>query len=665
LLLILPLAACVAANAQDSADPGVLREDKLVVEAGRPSGEAPATPQGPFNQTEQVAGQGWEGVTAGVANFQVESSGTSSFGGIFSLRGLSNTPYFSDSAVGLYFDDIPLGSTFTYPADLFGFASVSIFTGPQGTVFGRPGEGGVVVLRLPQAGPAGGEVRVGAGNYDSSSVAFQAGGPAGPNADATVAAAYTDREGYIDNTQISQRVGGERAMTVVARGRLRPAPNSEISLEILGSRHRDGAQPLVPLGGPLYTVQRAREGETDTGLFGAALKAVIDTPAGRLTSVTSYTDWKLDPYDNWLVLPPPLESHLTQSQENWSEEIHLASDSGSAVSWSTGAWFSDSRTNGSADRSILGQIPIEVSNYRDNALDSAAFGEVVVPASADWRIELGLRAERASKDYFQDEEVPTAGLDYHFRRVEGFLLPKVGIAGNLASETTAHASLSLGSKSGGFSPYTDKAQLIPFAAERTAALEAGVDKSLYNNMMVISAGVFDYEIRNYQIERSFSSTDYLVATAPRARSLGADVEAQFRPSPAWTLGIVAGVADVKLLEFNDPLTGRSYAEKRAPYAPAGTADLSASYGAKGGYFGRVDLVARGRTFYTEAEDPVFSQGAYVLLNSRVGFEARRWRISVYMDNIAGRGYYTQIIPGVNSASPGAPRTFGSELALKF
>jgi outer membrane receptor protein involved in Fe transport len=53
------------------------------------------------------------------------------------------------------------------------------------------------------------------------------------------------------------------------------------------------------------------------------------------------------------------------------------------------------------------------------------------------------------------------------------------------------------------------------------------------------------------------------------------------------------------------------------------------------------------------------------VNARAGYEARRWRLTLYLENIAGREYYTQIIPGVNSASPGAPRTVGSELAIKF
>jgi iron complex outermembrane receptor protein len=662
--IALLLLAALAARAQDS-DGSPIVEDKMIVR-GDPSGAAAAGAIHPaLEDAQPIASQSWDGLTERVANFQVESAGPSSFGSIFTLRGLANTPYFSDSAVAVYFDNIPLGSSFTYPTDLFGFASASVFLGPQGTAFGRAGEGGVILLQLPEPAAAGGELRVGAGDYDASSFAFQAGGSAGPRADATVAAAYTQREGYITNTQLGQKVDDERALTALARGRFRPTTASEISVEVLSGRHRDGAQPLVPLDGPLYTVARAQEGVTDTDMLGAAVKAAFDTSAGHVTAVTSYTDWKLDPYEDWLVLPPPLDTYLTQSQETWSEELHITTDPRAGLAWSAGAWFSDSRTIGATDRSILGLIPIEVSDYHSTNYDAAVFGEAIFTPAPAWRASAGLRVERVDKDYYQDEQVPTAGLHYHFLGSGDFLLPKLAVSHAFAPDATAEASVSFGSKPGGFSPYTDKPGLIPFAAEHTVAFETGVDSLLAQRTVTLSARVFAYAIQNYQIERSFSSTDYFVATAPRAQSLGGEIEARWRPRPAWTLGAVAGITDITLREFNDPITGQSFAGDRAPYAPAYTADFSVAYRAVRGLFGRVDLVAKGKTFYTESENPAYAQGAYGLLNARAGYDNSRWRLTLYVDNLADRGYYSEIVPGVNSAAPGVPRIVGSEFSLKF
>jgi len=653
-------------RAQESGEPPVVTEEKIVVE-GSPR-EATGTGDGEQVATgiQPVADQGWGAVSAGAPNLQVESAGGSSFGSVFSLRGLSNTPYFSDPAVAVYFDDIPLGSSFTYPTDLFGFASASVFPGPTGTVFGHAGDGGVIELRLPDPGATeSGELLLEKGNFNENSGAVQAAGAVGRDSDATVAASYTHLDGQIENTQIHQRVGDERALTAIARARYRPSPTSEISVELLGGRHRDGAQPLVPLGGPLDTVQRAREGETDTDMMGAAIKAALGTPAGRLTAVTSFTDWRLAPYEDWLVIPPPLDSHLTQSQETWSEEMHLDSNPGPGPGWSLGAWLSDSKTIGATERSLFGVIPIEGSDYESEGGDAALFGEARVAPARGWEASLGLRLEYAAKDYHQDEQVPTSGLHFHFRDSSGFLLPKFVLTHGVAPGTTAEASVSLGARPGGFSPYTDKPALIPYAAEHTAAFETGVTSASAHKAASLSARVFAYAVRNYQIEQSFSATDYLVATAPRARSLGAEVEAKASPLPGWTLDAVGGVTDATLISFNDPVTGKSYAGNRAPYAPAYTGDLGIGYGAARGFFARADLVAKGKTFYSESEAPLFAQGSYALVNARAGYETRRWRLTVFLDNITGTNYYAQIIPGVNSGAPGSRRTLGSELAVKF
>jgi hypothetical protein len=653
-------------GAQESDDSAVVKEEKIVVEANPLLGSAADSGGNALALPQPASDQGWASVAPRIANFQVESSGSNSFGSVFSLRGVANTPYFSDSAVGLYFDYIPLGSTFTYPTDLFGFASASVFSGPQGTVFGRPGEGGVIVFRLPEPGSrASGELLLGTGDYNSNSASFQASGPLGPRGDATVAAAYVEHEGYIENTQINQRVGDERALTALARARYRPTASSEIGVELLTGRHRDGAQPLVPLGGSFTTVQRSHEGETDTDTVGAAARAAVETGAGRLTAVTSFTDWRLQPYEDWLVLPPPLDSNLTLTQETWSEELHLDSNPAPGVSLKTGAWLSDSRTSGATERSILGLFPIEKSDYTGTHYDAAVFGEALFEPAPGWTASVGVRIENEAKDYHQDEQVPTAGLHYHFLDSNDFFLPKIAIRHALGPDTTAEASLSLGTKPAGFSPYTDKPQLIPYAAEHATAFEAGLTTECERRTVSLTARVFAYEIENYQIEQSFSATDYLVATAPRARSLGSEFEAEFRPLPGWTVNATGGITDAALLKFNDPLTGASYAGNRAPYAPAYTADVGIGYRMAGGVFGRADLVAKGRTFYTESEAPAYAQGPYALANARAGYEARRWRLTVFVDNIAGREYYAQILPGVKSAAPGAPRTVGSELALKF
>jgi iron complex outermembrane receptor protein len=651
------------ALAQEVPSPPTVQAEKVVVEEAAPGAQAGDSNRATLEGLAPIVSGDWEQVTSQVPNLEIESAGPSSFGAILALRGLANTPYFSDPAVTLYMDDIPMGGGFTYPAGLFGFVSATVRSGPQGAEFGRAEDGGIIVLspRLM----AGGDMRAGFGDYGARSFAIEAGAAEGANNDVSLAFASTQRDGYIENTQIGKRVDNLRALDGFARERFRPTRNSEITVELLGDQHHDGAAPLVPLGGPLYTVERSHEGATDSDLFGASLKAALETDVGKLTTVTSFTDWRLDPYEDWLVLPPAIQSVLTQDQQTWNEELRLSSASHSALTWDVGGWLSERQTSGAASRSIAGVIPIELSDYGFLRHEAALFGELSATPVPRFHLSVGGRVQRVEESHHQEEEAQTPVLRLQFERENSSFLPRVGATYEPDALTTVDAAVSTGTRAGGYAAYTSNPALIPFAAEHVIAFEAGVRRETANRTLSLSVRAFDYEITNYQIERSFSAADYFVATAPRARSLGSEIGVSWKPTTSWTMGLVAGLTDVTLLEFNDPLTGASYAGNRAPYTPSFTAGLRLGYRSAKGWFATAEATATGKTFYTESEDPAYAQDEYAELGAKAGFDSRRWRITLYVENAGQAHYYSQIIPGVKSGAPGVPRILGSELAVKF
>lgn len=227
------------ALAQSTAGAPIVRADTMLVEAGPQGDETLVLSSAVFDATLPTAALDWSRVTEQVPNLQVEGAGTRSFGALYTLRGLANTPYFSDPAVTLYFDDIPLGAVFTYPTDLFGFGTASVFRGPQPTEFGRAGDGGVIVLTPSLSGAqAAGEIRASTGDYDARSGALEAAGTEGGGADGSVAVAYSSRDGYIENTQIHERVDDQRALSAFAR----EGDAGNLSVELLADRralHRE------------------------------------------------------------------------------------------------------------------------------------------------------------------------------------------------------------------------------------------------------------------------------------------------------------------------------------------------------------------------------------------------------------------------------------------
>lgn len=665
LALIMTLACVPGANSQATEGDEVIRQEPFNV-VGRSSSELETSALGVhFDHDAPAIERTLSGLAGSVPNLHVGSGGAGSFGDTISLRGLTNTPYFSDPAVTVYLDDLPLGNSFTYPVNLAMFSNATVHMGPQGTAFGRSGEGGVIVLESTPPGlRAAGEVRLGAGDYGARSMLLVGRSARGETADATVGFWHQELDGFISNTALGIRVDRRNETGGQARIRLQPAEGAEITLQLLGQRSRNGAQPLVPLGGPFFVVNREPEGRTDGDSFGVALKGRFDLPAGILTAVTSYTDWKLNPYESHLVLPPGIDSRVVQDQSTWNEEISLRSRLESRVDWTAGLWLSRSKTEGDVHRELTGLFPIEGSHFALDSHAMAMFGQASVPASDRVRLTAGLRAERTRRSFDRSETIPTPG---RFTDDANFdaLLAKLRMDCSLAPGVTAHAMISTGTKPGGFSAYTGNSALAPFDAERVLAFDSGIETERADKSLTFAVSGFAYFIRDYQIERSFTQTDYLVVNAPRARSVGGEFSADWQPAGGWQVQGGLGVSVVTLREFRDPFSGTDYSGNRAPYAPVCNAHLQVEYRDPSGWFGGIGVVLTGKTTFDESEDPLFTQDAYTVVDARLGFDSARWRLTVYGRNLTDESYYAFIVPGVNHGAPGAPRTQGAEFSMKF
>lgn len=609
-------------------------------------------------------------LAARAANFFESTNDAHSFNDTFALRGLTNTPIFGDPAISFYLDDLPLGSGFTFPTSLAGFARAELHRGPsQNTVFGRAGSAGVVTLTTPEPGTAArGEIDASYGNYSARAVSASASTAAHATADAYVNAAYSARDGYLTNTRLGRDIDGKESSSALARFRFRPTPGTELTFLGTALHVRDGVQPLVPLGGPLFTVTRKTEGYTALDAANAALKAVFTTPIGLLSATTSLNRWDLGPYASVLAFgPSELFNGSTLNQKNWHQEVKLASPGTSAVRWQIGAIYTDGDTDGGFTRAF-GPYVIEKSSYVINARDLAAFGEATFRLSSDLRFTVGLRAEDSRKTMQRDEFIPVRQV-FDLQRASTALLPKLALNYTLDRETNLFASLGAGYKPGGFSAFTGNRALASFAPERTKTFETGITRASTDKTISATLRFFYYDITGYQIERSFATTsvadDYLVVNAPRARSFGSELELTWKPFPGVTLAADLGTTDVTLREFRDPYTGKTFKGKRAPYVPLYDASLRADYAHASGFFGGLELTANGRTFYTESENLALGQRSYALLGARFGYSRGNYRVTAYGENLTDIGYYSAIAAGTGHGTPGAPRTYGVEFTLKF
>lgn len=604
------------------------------------------------------------------ANLSIASSGARSFNDTLSLRGLVNTPIFGDPAVTTYLDEIPLGGAFSFPGSLALFQSAEISRGPgSNSSLGRAGSGGVIRLSTPRAQlDPGGSLRSGFGDHHflwgSATAATSASAPVAFSA----GVATESREGYVTNTTLGTRVDDRESQSGFAR--LSMAADDCLSITLLGNfvRARDGAQPMVPLGGPLFSVSRSAEGRSSLDAINAGLNMLARTPWGTLSATTSVNDWRLSPFTGTMAFgPSELSNAVSLAQRNWNQELTLSSDPKAGLRWNAGAFYSAGNTDGAFARHF-GPWPYEDSAYRIGIRRLAAFGGLSGDLAEGLTLGAGLRAENDRRSLFRSDHLVPTG-NYRRGLYGSALLPSLRLDWKADALTSVYASLGAGFKPGGFSAFTRNAALARFSAERTRAGEIGVTRESADHAFSATLRGYWYEISGYQIERSFQTSsgedDYIVANAPRARSTGGELELAWKPLPGLRLGATLGSTRVVLREFRDPYTGADYSGRRAPYVPRFDASLSAEYRHRCGFFARAGLSAAGRVDFTEANLDTLSQGARNLTSARVGYARRDWSVSVYGENLGDKAYYSSIAPGTYHGTPGTPRTVGLEASIGF
>jgi len=599
--------------------------------------------------------------------FSINDAGARGFGQTTTLRGLGNTPFFSDSSAPVYLDDIPLAAAFTFPSELYDFGQMTIYRGPQAAaLFGRAGDAGVIRFTSGEAAANSiGHVGFSAGNYHQYSVNASAQAAHTEQWDTSVNIGTSARDGYIYNTQLKQTVDDRQSTFGRVQLAYRPQKDVEFSLHVLGQRSRDGAEALVPLGGPYYEVARGKEGETDVDFSAVALGIKRQWSDATITSTTSFTDWDMSPYSNRLVVfgGADFDSVVTQSQKAINEEIRYVSDQVTG-----GAFYSHSRFRGGASRTFSG-FTVEDSNFHQTADTFALFGQANFKPTPEWVITPGLRFQRDSKDFTRNEIVPATATLNRDDSWNAFL-PSISAVRHLNPTTDLSFTVARGFKAGGYSAYTGVASLAGYNPQSTWGLEAALSTAHPESKWAFTSRAYAYRVKDYQIERSFavpttSTDEYLVVNADRAQVLGLEVESSWQPMADVKVRAIAGITDITLRDFTDPFTGTTYSGNRAPYAPTGNAALQVDYHPARGLFYSASVTWTGKTFYDEQETAALSQKSYVLVDATAGYSFPHGDIRLFGRNLTDKEYYSSITPGVFHGTPGAPLNWGGEVNFRW
>lgn len=611
------------------------------------------------------------------------------------IRGVGSGP--NNPSVSTTVDGVPLLHAIASSFELFDIERIEVVRGPQGALYGRNTQGGVINIEtaapsLTQAAAAG-DLTVGNYRLVDARAALSV-----PLADQELAVGFTGgyraRDGYTIN-----RVGGDdldsrKALFGRAQIHWQPAADWRARLTVHGEAARDGDYALSDLAGLRDTPHRVShdyEGRTTRDLLGVTLNLACTGNTVRFTSITGYQFWRTNDVTDLDTMPFDLivrgnEEAFTQ----WTQEFRFASAQPHRLSsdlqfrWLAGlfAFHTDYGQDAfnslsAAAASGLG-VPFAFRDISRAQLDDvgfSAFGHSALIFREQWELVFGLRFDHESKNAEFDSSTAPAisapsnqSFDRRFSRVS----PQASLIYRVTPDHMFYLTGANGYKAGGFNA-SAPAGFEAFDPESAWTVEWGAKTAWFDRRLTANLALFYLHWSDLQLDvpNLLVPGRFYVDNVGDAISRGGELELNCRLTSALECFAGGGFIDGRFLA-GSMASGAAVSGNFLPYAPAATWNAGLQCRAQVNdelrLLFRAETVGVGRYFYDASNKA--KQQPYGLLNLRAGFETVHWSMSVYADNLLDVDYVPLAFPYSSSFAPsgyvgesGAPATYGATLRV--
>ncbi len=598
---------------------------------------------------------------------------TSSKAGVASFTAIRGITGFmgSNSAVGFYVDDVYYPG---FEVNLLDVERVEILKGPQGTLYGRNTEAGVINVLTKQAtNEWTAKVGLGYGTYNTKNVKLTTGGAL---VDDTLylrlAGSFMQTDGFFyNNYDESHRV--DKQDEGDGRLSLRWTPTSKWDVSLITDFQYDNGNyaefaPLDQIKDNPHEVDVDYEGLAKKSAVGSALRASYDLGDIKLLSVTAYRDedYKLN-NDVDFSSADNTRLYIDQRNSLGSQEFRVYSDDkDAAFQWLGGIYLFRERV----DQDLLSDMRnynIEFSQSGDTETTGGAlFGQASYTFWKSLKFTAGLRYDREHKDF---DYKWTGGTALGIADVDGSndkdfeaWLPKFALSYQITDELMPYVSVSRGYKSGGFNIKTEPGDA--YDSEYTWSYEAGLKSEWLDKRLQVNMAAFLIKWDDMQVEIPDSiGLDYTIVNAGKATSQGLEFELKARPLQGWE--ITGGMGFTRAVFDEYIRDGEDMSGNRVPNVPGFSAQIGSSYHFSNGLFASADYQRTG-SMHWDAENTK-KQGAYQTVNAKLGYEGEHYELYLWGKNLFDAVYVTRAFKMNNTwyGRAGDPMTFGIGGALRF
>lgn len=541
------------------------------------------------------------------------SRGADNPNGNITIRGVQSTQQTGGgpgpSATATYVDDVYQGI-----GGDFDLGRVEVLRGPQGTLYGRSATGGVVAFHTndPVLGTFGTDVYGEYGTADLRNGTAVVNLPIGDTLAVRVAAHEYERHGFWWN------VYGGQTSTEEARIKVLYAPTENFRIIAAATssyvqNYTGGPNPTLSTPDTInYTsgATTAVAASEPLQYFQYSLTANYDFGPANLTYVGAMHNFT-QTYGKTGTFGPPFNVLAgkggTPLDQFNTQELRLASDTGSAFSWIVGGNFYSNMYRNSNESDVVtasqcgpcgisdtnpGVVGAELfaSGTQGTTKDFGLFTEETWRASDSLRVTGGVRYDRTQLDklafyifninfdspVYQNNVGTCANLQASYTGVTNpcvyntfsnsssfnNVTYKARVEYDLTKTNMLYGMVSTGFLPGDaqISPYsintnTGAVQFVslPFNQERLTSFEVGSKNALLGNALQINGDVFYYRYQGYQEamvlgQGAGGAPQFVVAAVP-VRMIGTELEVAWKPTAADRIDLSGGLLDAQITGY--------------------------------------------------------------------------------------------------------------------
>ena len=602
------------------------------------------------------------GLSPNLATFGGGGRGINS---ITSARGLANSLTFTDPAVVYYIDGVPSSAPLLNSFDWHELSSLNVWKGPQEMRFGQNAPGGVVEIESDAPKPYfSSTATVDYGSYNSRDVFGELTEPIkGSDVSVLGAVHAASRDGYVTNTTLGTHPDGQNE--IGGRFALRWAPAATpwtFDLNVAQTNDNDGTAPYTPLSGPRHQVALSKDGYDRLENGVQSLRTRYEGDNVETTLISSHRSYARGPdllNIGFGTAPFLIASDVKNDQ--YLQEIRVASKGNDDFQWLAGSSYERVGYAGKANIAGLTDTMIATTSNQ-----YALFGSVTVKPVEKLSLTLGNRFQADDKESRRgDTSIFSSPTSDSQQNTWLNFAPKLEAAYEVTKGTKVFGSSGLAFRPGSYAPFPALATKVePYGSEQTWANEIGLGYETPQHRFKTSASLFWNETYHYQLER-YNPPYVDVVNVPEVASRGVEWRAEVQPIDGLTLAANLGYTLSTFVNYYDPANRQDDSGLNVPYVPRMTWLTEATYRHPQGWMAHIDAHGLGNTNFDPANNPLYQQSAYVLLGSRLGYEATHWAVYLYGENLTDTQYDALINSSINAQIAGNPRTLGIEAEMKW